>query len=261
MIYERPPSPLSPKRELDPLEVSVEIHTKLETHRRSVVRPPPESQPNSDRTERVRIDRERALRHEDRQRSRNDYGDEGRRRTDIANHRVPLERRLSSYERQSYSPNELPPPTPPSQTGNRGDYDHRNISGHDDRNHGRGSERTRTPSPSRHHSLPQQFRGPRVHDDGVDSRRLPARPRSPNSDIGERRYGKTEVRPAMSSRGGTLLDRLSTGNRTGERDMAEDRFDDRGAATEVNTSSNGQEPAGDRRDSSRRRRRVKGGRR
>ena len=236
--------------------MSVEKRTNLETRR--VVRPPPESQSNSDRTERVRIDRERALRHDDRQHARNDCGDEGRRRTDITSHRVPLERRLSSYDRQSYSPNELPPPTPPSQTGNRGDYDHRSISGHDDRNYGRSSERTRTPSPSRPHSLPQQFRGPRAYDDGIDSRRLPARPRSPNSDVGERGHGKA---PAMSSRGGSLLDRLSD-NRTGERDAVEDRFDDRGVVTEVSVVSNGQEPAGDRRDSGRRsRRRIKGGRR
>ena len=259
VIYERPPSPLSSQHEPNPLEVSVEKRTKLETRRRDVVRPPQEPQSNSDRTERVRIDRERALRHEDRQRTRNGYGDEERRHADANNHRVPLERRLSSYEHQSYSPNDLPPPTPPSQTGNRGDHDHRSTSGHDDRNHGRGSERTRTPSPSRHHSLPQQFRGPRAYDDGVDGRRLPARPRSPNSDTGERRYGKVEARPAMSSRGGSLLDRLSE-NRTGERDAVEDRYDDR-TITEANVVSNGQEPAGERRDIGRRRRRVKGGRR
>lgn len=70
-----------------------------------------------------------------------------------------------------------------------------------------------------------------------------------------------EVRSAMSSRGGSLLDRLSADNRTGERDAMEDRFDDRGAVTDVNTVSNGQELAGERRDNGRRRRRTKGGRR
>ena len=239
----------------------MEKRTKLEARQRNITHLPQESQPKSDRTERVRIDRERALRQEDRQQTRNDTGDERRRRTDTANHHVPLERRLSSYERQSYSPNELPPPSPPSQTGNREDYDHHSTSGHDDRNYSRGSERTRTPSPSRHHSPPQQFRGPRTYDDGDDGRRLPARPRSPHSDVGERGYGKMEVRSAMSSRGGSLLDRLSADNRTGERDAMEDRFDDRGAVTDVNTVSNGQELAGERRDNGRRRRRTKGGRR
>lgn len=70
-----------------------------------------------------------------------------------------------------------------------------------------------------------------------------------------------EVRPAMSSRGGSLLDRLSADNRTGERDGMEDRFDDRSAIADINTASNGQEPAGERRDNGRRRRRTKGGRR
>jgi len=260
VIYERPSPPLSPQYERDLLEAPAEKRTKLEARHRNIAHLPPESQSKPDRTERVRIDRERALRQEDRQQTRNDAGDERRRRADPANHHVPLERRLSSYERQSYSPNELPPPSPPSQTGNREEYDH-NTSSHDDRNYSRGSERTRTPSPSRYHSPPQQFRGPRAYDDGGDGRRLPARPRSPHSDVGERGYGKMEVRPAMSSRGGSLLDRLSADNRTGERDGMEDRFDDRSAITDINTASNGQEPAGERRDNGRRRRRTKGGRR
>ena len=259
MIYERPASPPSSQHERDPLETSVEGRTKLETRHHDVTRPPSELQPSLNRTERVRIDRERALRQEDRQRPRSDGGDEGRRRTTSITHHVPLERRLSSYEQHSYSPNELPPPSPPSQASNRGDYDH-TASGYGDRNYGRGSELTRTPSPSRHHSLPQQFRGPRAYDDGIDGGRLPPRPRSPNSDIGGRGYGKAEVRPAMSSRGGSLLDRLSTNNRAGERDTG-DRFDDRGAVTEVSVASNGQEPTGERRDNGRRRRRAKGARR
>ena len=261
MIYERPSPPLSPQHERDSLEVPVEKRTKLEARHRNTAHLPPESQSKPDRAERVRIDRERTLRQEDRQQTRNDAGDERRRRTDPANHHVPLERRLSSYERQSYSPNEFPPPSPPSQIGNREDYDHHSTSGHDDRNYSRGFERTRTPSPSRHYSPPQQSRGPRGYDDGGDSRRLPARPRSPHSDVGERGYGKVEIRSAMSSRGGSLLDRLSTDNRTSERDAMDDRFDDRGAVTDVNTASNGQEPGGERRDNGRRRRRTKGGRR
>ena len=64
----------------------------------------------------------------------------------------------------------------------------------------------------------------------------------------------------MSSRGGSLLDRLSANKRMGERDAVEDRFDDRGAV-EVNITSNGQESASERRDNSRRRRRAKAGRR
>ena len=261
MIYERPPSPPSPQRERDPLEASIEGRTKLEPRRYDVARPPSEPQPNPNRTERVRIDRERVLRQEDRQRTRSEGGDEGRLRTASVTHHVPLERRLSSYEQHSYSPNELPPPSPPSQASNRGDYDHHTASGHGDRNYGRGPERTRTPSPSRHHSVPQQFRGPRAYDDGVDGGRLPARPRSPHSDVGERGYGKAEVRPAMSSRGGSLLDRLSTNNRAGERDVVDDRFHDRSTVTEVGVASNGQEPAGERRDNGRRRRRAKGARR
>lgn len=260
MIYERPSPPLSPQHDRDSLEVPVEKRTKSDSRHRNIAHLPPESQSKSDRTERVRIDRERTLRQEDRQQSRNDACDEKRRRTDTVNH-VPLERRLSSYGRQSYSPNELPPPSPPSQTGNREDYDRHSISGYDDRNYGRGAERTRTPSPSRRYTPPQQFRGPRTYDEGGDGRRLPARPRSPHSDVGERGYGKLEVRSATSSRGGSLLDRLSADNRTGERDAMEDRFDDRGAVTDVNTASNSQEPAGERRDNGRRRRRTKGGRR
>jgi len=240
--------------------VPVEKRTKLEARRRNITHLLPESQPKPDRTERVRIDRERALRQEDRQRTRNDGGDDRRRHTDTANYRVPLERRLSSYERQSYSPNELPPPSPPSQTGNREDYNHYSTSAHDDRNYNRGSGRARTPSPSRH-TPPHHVRGPRAYHDGGDSSRLPVRPRSPYSDVGERGYGIEEVRSTMSSRGGSLLDRLSTDNRTGERDATEDRFDDRGASTDVNASSNGQELAGERRDNGRRRRRAKGGRR
>jgi len=65
----------------------------------------------------------------------------------------------------------------------------------------------------------------------------------------------------MSSRGGSLLDRLSANNRMGERDALEDRFDDRGAVAGTNMTSNGQEPAGERRDNGRRRRKAKGGRR
>jgi len=65
----------------------------------------------------------------------------------------------------------------------------------------------------------------------------------------------------MSSRGGSLLDRLSAENRAGGRDPMEDRFDDRGAVSEVNTASNAQELAGERRDNGRRRRKIKGGRR
>ena len=258
MIYERPSPPLSPQYDRDSLEVPTEKRTKLESHHHGTAHPLPESQSKSDRTERVRIDRERALRREERQQSRND---ERRRHTDTPDHHVPLERRLSSYGRQSYSPNELPPPSPPFQTGNREDYDHHSISGHDDRNYGRGSERTRTPSPSRRYGTPQQLRGPREYDDGGDGRRLPARPRSPYSDVGEREYGKVEVRSTMSSRGGSLLDRLSTDNRTGERDVMEDRFDDRGAITDTNPASNGRDPTGERKDNSRRRRRIKGGRR
>ena len=260
MIYERPASPPSSQHERDPLEAFVEGRTKLETRRHDVVRPTSEHQPNPNRTERVRIDRERALRQEDRQRTRSDGGDEGRRRTASITHHVPLERRLSSYEQHSYSPNELPPPSPPSQAGTRGDYDHHTASGHGDRNYGRGSERTRTPSPL-HNSLPQQFRGQRPYDDGVDGGRIPPRPRSPNSDVGPRGYGKAEVRPTMSSRGGSLLDRLSANNRAGERDAVYDRFDDRGTVTEISVASNSQEPAGERRDNGRRRRRAKGARR
>ena len=223
--------------------MSTEKTTKPEVHR-SIVRPQSEPQLTSNRTERVRIDRDRVLRQENKQRARNDRGEEGRRHADTTNHHVPLERRLSSYERQSHSPNDLPPPSPPSQTSNRGDYDTRS------------SGRVRAQSPSRNHSLSQQFRGPRAHDEGIDGRRLPPRPRSPNSDVGERGYGKSEVRSAMSSRGGSLLDRLSGNNRTGERDV-EDRSDDRVTSEVVNMASNGQEPAGDRRDNSRRRRRPK----
>ncbi|KAF9653731.1 hypothetical protein BDM02DRAFT_1674030 [Thelephora ganbajun] len=258
VIYERPPSPLSSQHEREQLEVSVESRTNLEARQRNIT-DLQEFQSKSDRPERVRIDRERALRQEDRQWTRNDGDDEGRRRTDTPNHRVPLERRLS-YERRSYSPNELPPPSPPSHADNREDYDYRSTSGYDDRNYGRGSERTRTPSPPRHHNPPQQFRGPRAYDDGGDGRRPQARPRSPNSDVGDRDYGKAEVRSTMSSRGGSLLDRLSTGNRASERDR-EDRFDDRGSVTDVNMTPNGQEPAGERRDNGKRRRRAKGGRR
>ena len=65
----------------------------------------------------------------------------------------------------------------------------------------------------------------------------------------------------MSSRGGSLLDRLSAGNRRGEREALEDRFDDRGVVTSVNVTSDGQDPAGERRDNGRRRRKAKGGRR
>lgn len=261
MIYERPPSPLSPRRERDSLEVSIEKPAKVDLRPRDITRLPLESKPNSDRPERVRIDRDRALRQEDRRRVRNDsHGDEGRRHKDIANHHVPLERRLSSYERPSCSPNELPPPSPPSQASNREDYDHHSIPGYDSHNYGRGSGRTRTPSPSRRHSPPQQSRGPRARDNGTEGRRLPVRPSSPNSDVGERGYGKAEARPAMSSRGGSLLDRLSANKRMGERDAVEDRFDDRGAV-EVNITSNGQESASERRDNSRRRRRAKAGRR
>jgi len=67
----------------------------------------------------------------------------------------------------------------------------------------------------------------------------------------------------MTSRGGSLLDRLSAEYRTGERD-AGDRFDDRVAVTDVNMTSNGQDLAGERRegrDNGRRRRKAKGGRR
>jgi len=115
--------------------------------------------------------------------------------------------------------------------------------------------------PSRRYGTPQQPRGPREYDDGGDGRRLPARPRSPYSDVGEREYGKVEVRSTMSSRGGSLLDRLSTGNRTGEREVMEDRFDDRGAITDTNPASNGRDPTGERKDNGRRRRRIKGSRR
>jgi hypothetical protein len=259
VIYERPSPPISPPHELDLLEMPAENRAKSDARRRNAPRLP-ESQTKSDRSERVRIDRERALRQEDRQRIRNDDGDDGRSRTDAVDHHLPLERRLSSYERQSYSPHELPPLSPPSQAENRDDYD-RGASGHDDRNYGRGSERTRTPSPSRNHNHPQQSRGPRAYGDGSDGRRLPARPRSPNSDFGERGYGKTEDRYAMSSRGGSLLDRLSTDNRIGDRDTMDDRFDDRASVKDVGMTSNGQEPAGERRGDSKRRRKVKSGRR
>jgi len=60
VIYERPPSPLTPQHERDPSEASLEKRTKLEARRRNTVRLPPEPQLKSDRTERVRIDRERA---------------------------------------------------------------------------------------------------------------------------------------------------------------------------------------------------------
>ena len=261
MIYERPSPPLSPQYERDSLEVLAEKRTKLESHHHSTAHSLPEGQPKPDRTERVRIDRERALRREEKQQTRHDVGDERRRRTDTPDHHVPLERRLSSYGRQSYSPNELPPPSPPFQTGNREDYDHHSTSGHDDRNYSRGPERIRTPSPSRHYGTPQQLRGPRRYDGGGDGRRPPARPRSPYSDVGEREYGKAEVRSAASSRGGSLLDRLSTDNRTGEREVMEDRFDDRGAITDTNPASNGRDATSERKDNSRRRRRIKGGRR
>ena len=236
----------------------MENRTKLDAHRHTNARLP-ESQTKSDRTERVRIDRERALRQEDKQRTRHDGVDEGRNYTDAIDYHLPLERRLSSYERQSYSPNELPPPSPPSQTSNREDYG-LSTSGHDGRNYSRGSERTRTPSPSRNHNPSQHSRGLRAYGDSGDGRRLPARPRSPNSDVGERGYGKAEVRSAISSRGGSLLDRLSAENRIGERD-AEDRFDDRVAVTDINTTFNGQDSAGERRDNGRRRRKAKGSRR
>ena len=65
----------------------------------------------------------------------------------------------------------------------------------------------------------------------------------------------------MSSRGGSLLDRLSADNRMDERDVMEDRFDDRGAVADVNTVPGGQEPVGERRDNGRRRKKTKGGRR
>jgi len=207
----------------------------------------------------VRIDRERNPRQEDRQRTRNDGGDEGRSRLDAVDYHLPLERRLSSYELQSYSPNEFPPASPPSQAGNREDYGP-TLSSYDDRNYSRGSERIRTPSPSRNHDLPLQSRGPRAYGDGGDSRRLPARPRSPHSDVGERGYGKADVRSTILSRGGSLLDRLSNGNRTGERDALGDRFDDRVPGTDVNMSSNGHDSAGERRDG-RRRRKARSGRR
>lgn len=232
----------------------MENRTKSDAHRHNAARLP-ESQTKSDRSERVRIDRERALRQEDRQRTRNNGGEEGRSYTDTVDY-LPLEKRLSSYERQSYSPNELPPPSPPSQTSNREDYGPGTF-GHDGRNYSRGSERTRTPSPSRKHKPPQPSRGSRAYGDSGNSRRLSARPRSPNSDVGERGYGKAEVRSNMLSRGGSLLDRLSAENRAGERDT-EGRFDDR---VTVNTTSNGHDSAGERRDNGRRRRKVKGGRR
>lgn len=254
MIYERPSPPLSPRREWDPLELSGE-RTKLDARRHNTGRLP-ESQIRADRTERVRIDRERAPRQEDRRRTRDNRGDEGRGRTDAGDYRLPLERRLS-YEQESYSPIELPPPSPPSQAGNREDYDP-STSGHDDRNYSRGSERTRTPSPSHNH-VPS--RGPRAYGDGSDGRRLPVRPRSPKSDVGERGYGKTEARSGMSSRGSSLLDRLAANNRTGERGTMEERFDDRVAATDVNMTSNGQESSGERRDNGKRRRKAKGSRR
>lgn len=61
----------------------------------------------------------------------------------------------------------------------------------------------------------------------------------------------------MSSRGGSLLDRLSAENRMGERD-AEDRFDDRVAFTDVSIASNGKDSASERRDNGNRRRKTKG---
>ena len=251
MIYERPSPPPSPRYERDPPEVLIENRTKLDAHRHKTTRLP-ESQIKSDRTERVRIDRERALRQEDRQRTRNNGGDEGRGYVDQADHHLPLERRLSSYERQSYSPNELPPPSPPSQAGNREDYG----PSHDGRNYSRVSGRTRTPSP-RNHYLSQHSRGSRAYGDSGDVRRLPTRPRSPNGDFSERGYGKGEVRATISSRGGSLLDRLSAENRADEE--AEDRFEDRVPVTDVHTTSNGQDSAGERRDG-KRRRKAKGGR-
>lgn len=254
MIYERPSPPLSPRHQRDPSEVSIETRSKLNTHRHNAARLP-ESQARADRPERVRIDRERPLRQEDRQRNRNDGGGEGRSYADPVDYHLPLERRLSSYERQSFSPNELPPPSPPS----RDDYGP-STSGHDGHNYTRGSERTRTPSPSRNHNSSQHSRGSRAYGDSGDGRRLPARPRSPSNDVGERGYGKAETRPAMTSRGGSLLDRLSAEYRTGERD-AGDRFDDRVAVTDVNVTSNGQDLASERRDNGRRRRKAKGGRR
>ena len=255
MIYERPSPPPSPRHERDPSEVLIENRTKLDAHRHNSARLP-ESKTKSDRTERVRIDRERALRQEDRQRTRNSGGDEGRSYTDPLDYHLPLERRLSSYERQSYSPTELPPLSPPSQASNREDYG----PSHDGRNYSRGSERTRTPSPLRNHHPSHHSRGSRAYGDSGDSRRLLARPRSPDSEVGERGYGKAEARSAMSSRGGSLLDRLSGENRAGERDT-EDRFDDRAAVMDVNVTSNGQDSAGERRDNGKRRRKTKGGRR
>lgn len=251
MIYERPSPPPSPRLERDPPEAPPETRTKSDARRHNTGRPL-ESRTKPDRAERVRIDRERALRREDRQRSRND-GDEGRSRTDAVDYHPPLERRLS-YEGESYSPNELPPPSPPSQVSNREDYE-TSVPGHGDRNYSRGSERTRTPSPSRGLGHSHQSRGPRAYADGGDSRRLPVRPRSPNSNIGEWGYGK------MSSRGSTLLDRLSTSNRTSERDAMEDRFDDRAVPRDVHMTPNGQDSAGERRDNGRRRRKTKGSRR
>lgn len=257
MIYERPSPPLSPRHGRDPPEASAESRTKSDARRRNTARPS-ESQAKPERTERVRINRERTLRQEEGQRARND-GDEGRRHTDVVAHYVPLERRLS-YERQSYSPNELPPPSPPSQTGTRDGCDH-GAPVLDDRNYGRGSGRVRTPSPSRNYNPSQQSRSQRVYSDGNDSRRLPARPRSPNSDIGDRGYGKAEARSAMSSRGGSLLDRLSADNHTDERDAMEDRFDERVTVADVSMTFNGQESVGERRDNGKRRRKTKGGRR
>lgn len=256
VIYERPSPPLSPRHERDLLEPPAENRTKSDARRRGTTRLP-ESQAMSDHMEHTRVDHERALRQEDRQRTRNDGSDEGRSRLDAVDYPASLERRFSSYERQSYSPNELPPQSPPSQVSCREDYD-AGTSGYDERNYGRGSERAKTPSPSRNHNF-SQSRGPRTYGDGGDSRRLPARPRSPHSDIGERSYGKREPRSTMSSWGGSLLDRLD--NQTSDRDV--EKFDDRAAVMDVSMTSNGtgQESAGERRDNGRRRRRAKGSRR
>lgn len=82
VIYER--------HERDPTEVSIENRTKLDAHRHNTARLP-ESQAKSDRMERVRVDREQAFRQEDRRRTRNNGGSEGRSYTDALDYHFSLE--------------------------------------------------------------------------------------------------------------------------------------------------------------------------
>jgi hypothetical protein len=85
VIYERPSPPLSPRQEWDPLELPGENRIKLDARHHHTGRLP-ESQTRSDRTERVRIDRERTLRQEDRHRTRDNGGEAGR-----GDYRLPLQ--------------------------------------------------------------------------------------------------------------------------------------------------------------------------